>query len=105
MVITFSLTVFAWIFFRADSIGHALRYISGIFSMSLFTKPEIMSGTLLLLICAFIITEWFGREQQYAIAHFGLKWPRVFRWAIYYCIILTILYFTGNKQQFIYFKF
>ena len=105
MVITFSLIVFAWIFFRADSIGHALRYIAGIFSMSLFRKPEIMSGTLLLLMGVFIITEWFGREHQYAIEHFGLKWPRVFRWAIYYSLIIAIFYYAGEKQQFIYFQF
>ena len=32
MVITFGLTVFAWIFFRAEDINHAISYISGIFS-------------------------------------------------------------------------
>jgi hypothetical protein len=64
-----------------------------------------MSKTLLLLICLFIIIEWFGREQQYAIAHFGSKWPRPLRWVIYYSIIIAIFYFAGEKQQFIYFKF
>jgi alginate O-acetyltransferase complex protein AlgI len=34
---TFCLTVFAWIFFRAENIGHALSYISKIFSSSFFT--------------------------------------------------------------------
>ena len=40
MTITFSLTVFAWIFFRSDSLKEAYRIISKIFSKSLFIKPE-----------------------------------------------------------------
>ena len=40
ILLTFSLTVFAWIFFRANNIGHALSYISEIFSPSLFTIPK-----------------------------------------------------------------
>jgi D-alanyl-lipoteichoic acid acyltransferase DltB (MBOAT superfamily) len=105
MGVTFLATVFAWIFFRSDSIGQAVDYITRIFSMSIFTRPEIMSGTLLLLIVVFVIIEWFGREQHYAIEHFGLKWPRPFRWAVYYSIIIAIFYFAGEKQQFIYFQF
>ena len=31
MLLTFGLTVFAWIFFRAENIGHAISYISEIF--------------------------------------------------------------------------
>ena len=38
---TFSLTVFAWIFFRAEDINHAISYISKIFSNSLFSIPAI----------------------------------------------------------------
>jgi D-alanyl-lipoteichoic acid acyltransferase DltB (MBOAT superfamily) len=30
--LTFGLTVFAWIFFRANNVTHAMSYISGIFS-------------------------------------------------------------------------
>jgi len=36
MLLTFGLTVFAWIFFRAENIGHAISYISEILSPSLF---------------------------------------------------------------------
>jgi len=40
VLVTFALTVFAWIFFRADSIAHAADYVTGIFSPSLFTMPS-----------------------------------------------------------------
>jgi D-alanyl-lipoteichoic acid acyltransferase DltB (MBOAT superfamily) len=105
--LTFSLTVFAWIFFRATSIKNAFSYISGIFSCSLFTIPQGIGirKSIILLIILFFIIEWLGREQQYAIASFGKKWYKPLRWGFYYLIILSILHFTGKEQQFIYFQF
>ncbi len=104
--ITFCLTAFAWIFFRANNIEHAINYISEIFSSSFFTMPAI-SGTrnLKAMLFLFIIIEWLGREQQYAIANLGAKWKAPLRWAVYYAIILAIINFEGKEQQFIYFQF
>jgi alginate O-acetyltransferase complex protein AlgI len=109
IVLTFSLTVLAWIFFRAESVTHALSYISGIFSGSLFSIPEFPGMTrakLILVITAlFMLIEWLGREQQFAIATLGVKWNKPIRWAAYYCLIFSIFYFGGKEQQFIYFQF
>jgi len=102
---TFCMTTFAWIFFRADSLGHAARYVSGIFSQSLFIQPEIMPSTLLILIFVFMSLEWAGREQKYAIAQFAINWPTPIRWAFYYSLIFVTLYFSGSPQQFIYSQF
>lgn len=105
MILTFGLTVFAWIFFRAENIGHALSYISEIFSSSLFTIPEVIPKILILLIMFFVFIEWLGREEQYAISNLGLKWKRPIRYAMYYAIIIAIFLFGGKEQQFIYFQF
>lgn len=105
MVVTFSLTVFAWIFFRAESMGHAFEYIGGIFSPSLFSMPLMPRSTLLLLIVLFMGVEWLGREEAYAIARIGLRWPRLVRWAFYYSIVFVIVALLGQEQQFIYFQF
>lgn len=113
MVLTFSLTVLAWIFFRANDVSHALGYIKEIFSSSLFSMPnkgpflatKAHPGVALVLIAFFIIIEWLGREQQYALAQFGKKWYRPVRWAFYYILIITIFLFIGKEQQFIYFQF
>ena len=102
---TFGLTVFAWIFFRSNSVGQALDFIAAIFSSSLFTMPSQAPIILILLILAFVLTEWKGREQQYAIANLTVRLPRPLRWATYYLIILVIFYFAGAEQQFIYFQF
>jgi len=109
MSLTFGLTVLAWVFFRADNIGHAINYLNEIFSSSLFTVPFFrgLTGALItiILILIFVFIEWIGREGQYAIAQLGLKWKKPIRWAFYYAIILTIFYFIGEEQQFIYFQF
>jgi D-alanyl-lipoteichoic acid acyltransferase DltB (MBOAT superfamily) len=109
ILLTFGLTVFAWVFFRAESIGHALNYLSTIFSKSLFTIPDFdgMKTALItiLLIIVFIIIEWFGREEQYAIANLNEKWGKSIRWLFYYSLIFAIFYFGGKQQQFIYFQF
>ncbi|MCB0472277.1 MAG: MBOAT family protein, partial [Flavobacteriaceae bacterium] len=109
MLLTFGLTVFAWIFFRAENIGHALSYIHGIFSSSLFQIPELpelrKDITLFVLVIFFITVEWYGRESQFAIANIGLKWKRVFRWSFYAFIIFLIVINRGSQQAFIYFQF
>ena len=105
MLFTFGLTVFAWIFFRADSVKHAFNYISSILTKSIFKLPEIRPKYIFVLLLIFIITEWFGREQQYAIAQLGKKWKWQFRYLLYFTIITLLFWFGGNKEQFIYFQF
>jgi len=114
MLLTFGLTVFAWIFFRAENIGHAFQFVSDVFSPSLFSIPyiietgtglPILPKTILLIVGIFVIIEWFGREGQYAIANIGIKWNRSLRYAMYYAIIFTIIWFGEKEQQFIYFQF
>lgn len=105
MSITFILTVFAWIFFRSNNVNHALSIISTIFSKSIFSLPAILPKTLFLFLLIFVIIEWLGREEQFAIAKLGLKSRRIFTWGFYFIIVLTIFYFSGPEEQFIYFQF
>ncbi|HEX8269226.1 MAG TPA: MBOAT family O-acyltransferase [Flavobacterium sp.] len=105
MLTTFSLTVFAWIFFRAQSVSHAFEYIGEMFSPTLWTIPAVVPKTLFVLLGFFLVIEWLGRTQQYAIAHFGGSWPRPVRWGFYYVLAAAVLYFAGPEQQFIYFQF
>lgn len=104
---TFFLVTFFWLFFRAGEINIAFSYISEIFSGSLFIIPRGIGihKSIWLIIILFFFIEWLGREQQYAIAHIGTRWYKPVRWAMYYCIIITIFYFIGKDQQFIYFQF
>ncbi len=113
MITTFTLTVFAWIFFRAQSVSHAFDYIATIFSRSLFDMPDKKAFiglkahpvVAIILIFIFLIIEWLGREQQYALAAFGNRWYKPIRWSFYYILIIAIFVFIGKEQQFIYFQF
>ena len=108
MGITFSLTVFSWIFFRAENIEHAYSYISTIVSKSFFSFPQSTDMGVkrtFLMIMFFVIIEWLGRNEQFAIAKLGLEWKRPIRYLMYLSIILALFWFGGDKQQFIYFQF
>jgi len=109
MGLTFGLTVFAWIFFRAENLDHAINYIKEIFSKSLFTIPDFIrvneAKYTMFLILIFLIIEWIGRLEQYAIARFGFRWHSFKRWVFYFFILLSIFYFFGKEEQFIYFQF
>jgi D-alanyl-lipoteichoic acid acyltransferase DltB (MBOAT superfamily) len=105
MGITFSLTVLAWIFFRAESVSHAIHYLSKIFSKSLFTFPSVWPVELFVFLLLFVVIEWLGREDQYALEKRLTHLPRVLRWTIYYVLVFAIFYFAGSDQQFIYFQF
>jgi D-alanyl-lipoteichoic acid acyltransferase DltB (MBOAT superfamily) len=107
MGFTFSLTVFAWIFFRANNLNHAFCYISKIFSKSLLSVPSYKHPYLLILLTFFILIEWSGREQQYALQKIELKWEKLTRWLLYYSLIIVIFYFSVStpNEAFIYFQF
>lgn len=114
MASTFLVTVLAWIFFRAESIGQAFDYIATIFKsgFGLFSPlssaaimTPVYSKSLFVLLVFFLIVEWLGREHEYAIEKLGLKWKGPFRYAFYYALLFFIIWFGGPKQEFIYFQF
>ncbi|MDA3884026.1 MAG: MBOAT family protein [Candidatus Delongbacteria bacterium] len=106
---TFTLTTFAWIFFRAESMKHAFEYIAGIFSKSLLSSPDISAkGWITLkLIVFFVVIEWIGRKEEFAIANLSIYKYKIPKWIFYYGIVLMI-YILGNYSEtieFIYFQF
>lgn len=111
ILLTFGLTVFAWIFFRAENISHAMNYISEIFSSSLFDMPrfdEMKKALLILfLVGIFMLIEWCNREHQFALENIKKLKRKWLRWLIY-LLILSTIYFYGNFDEaveFIYFQF
>ena len=109
IVVTFGLTVLAWVFFRAEDIGHALAYLGGIFSKSLFEFP-VFHGRFDSFICFLFIgvllaVEWMGRDSEFGIEKLWLKWPRPVRWSFYYAIAFCVFLFGVKEAQFIYFQF
>jgi D-alanyl-lipoteichoic acid acyltransferase DltB (MBOAT superfamily) len=105
VIFTFGLTVFAWIFFRSNNITEAFQYIHRMFTVKLFSRPDIFPITILVIVIGFVIVEWFGRNNNFAIENLALK-NKISRYIFYYLIVILIIFFGSfNENQFIYFQF
>jgi len=105
MALTFNLVCFAWIFFRANSMTDALLVIRGI-------AAALASGTFLgppvpvpfLWAAALFLGEWLQSRKPHALHIPELRRP--LRWAIYYAVVVSILFFASlDHTPFIYFQF
>ena len=114
ILFTFILTVFAWIFFRARTIAHALTFIRDLLKGLLYKSAyketfhfltHTIGWSLPILILFFVSIEWIGREQKYAIQKIIINYPSFIRYSFYYTILILIFLFAGHPEQFIYFQF
>lgn len=105
IVLTFILTLFAWVFFRSPTIVDAFHYITNIFTTSILNVPSVLPKGILLLVAFFFAIEWKGREGNFALHYFGLQWNRYIRLSFYSLLVFLIFWFGGSQQQFIYFQF
>jgi len=112
--ITFLFIIFTWIFFRAENITMAVSYIYKLLTGLLHGKGYLqmlellvskIGMLILLLTLIFIVVEFLGKEQQYAIAKLGYKWKRPLRWGLYLGLVMVIFLYAGRQQAFIYFQF
>ncbi len=109
---TFALVTFTFIIFRSASITDAVGFMHqllsglvhhpGVFLLRSSWAPYF---TISMMIALFMLIEWVGREQEYAIEKLGVNWPRPVRWAFYYSMLLSIIFFQSAQQAFIYFQF
>jgi D-alanyl-lipoteichoic acid acyltransferase DltB (MBOAT superfamily) len=115
--ITFVLVVFAWIFFRANSLGDATYVIQNFFDFAdgrakllqplfgsvLDVRIEFVLSVGLI---AFLMAVEFA-NQYLPLQKFSLRWITI-RWALYYAAV-ALIYFSllanNAEQQFIYFQF
>jgi len=104
---TFGLVTIGWVFFRAENLSHAVSYISGFFDASILAVPGILSVKMMMLF-AFLLgllgLEWLNRNGKHAL-DFQRYRGRAFRYMLYFSMSLSILWFRGNTQDFIYFQF
>ncbi|WP_223608956.1 MBOAT family protein [Chryseobacterium sp. OSA05B] len=104
ILITFALTCFAWIFFRAASVSDALGYIKGMISPSLFSFPTAFHPVLAGLIIFMLGMEWMNRTHDYGLKIQERKW-----WiqAVIYIVVayLTLNFANFGSNEFIYFQF
>jgi len=108
---TFVIWTISLIIFRADNISQAWNYFSKIFSRSLLTAPKFSIHNLdliiiiIIYIVVFMLIEWYGRDTQCPLSEIDKKTNKYSRWLIYIIMILSIIVFSGGKQDFIYVQF
>jgi len=102
---TFSIVVFAFIFFRAENFNYALAIIKNMFSYNIklnFDHKTLLINTLLISI---IILVHFIEKKIDIIKYISEK-PIIIRFSIYYMILLLIIGLGNwNLTEFIYFQF
>ena len=106
--ITFSLTVFAWIFFRAESLSHASNFLLGIYNSGI-GLPNFdgrrKALEILIIIGVMLIIEFLQRGKLHSLEFYEVKRSWVRRLIYVILISLIILYRQTDKQEFIYFQF
>ena len=105
ILITFFLVVIGWVFFRADTMTSAIKYLEGIFSKSLISVPNLtgMNG-LLFGIAVMTLIEWLQRDKQHGLQLTSIQ-NQYLRWIAYATVIFLIFMFGGRSETFIYFQF
>lgn len=110
LIITFSLEVFCWIFFRVPTITDAFLFINKMIMtihIGVGYPFKLLEGdlSLLILILMMFVFEWVQREQLFALRLNQSKLTKPIRWGIYILIALCIVWFYGEEAEFIYFQF
>ncbi|KYP15147.1 MBOAT family O-acyltransferase [Flavihumibacter sp. CACIAM 22H1] len=105
MLFTFFLTTMAWIYFRARSIQEANAIVYEILFNNKWQLPQFMPTAVFAGIAILLLIEWMGRRNPYPIQHFFVNSPTPVRWGFYCLICLSIYFFGGREQTFIYFQF
>jgi len=104
MLITLAAVTFAWIFFRANTLGDAIDYVRGLVSL----RPGVPSlDQLAILAAAGLVVFLIDVAQRNSQKHsFVMDWPPVARGLAYGFLILGVLVFSGGDTvPFIYFQF
>lgn len=103
MVLTFAITVIAWVFFRSETVGEAFNYLGRIADLNNYGFPQIGLKPFA-FIFILVVVEWFQRTKQHGLEIDNIK-NIVIRWSIYGVLLLIIMIFGANSDSFIYFQF
>ena len=102
---TFGMVCLAWVFFRAETVGEAWSYLSGMVSNPLLPKNFAWMGyDLRVLIIVYLILEWVGRFHFNWLARLEGKWYRFPAYFTTGCLVVFWGIFT-EPIEFIYFQF
>jgi len=91
--------------FRAQDMSQVLIFLKRIFSFRMEGALTTLIGYKLLYLVFILIAEMATRHLDFPLQKLELKIPRLFRWIIYYTLIIFIIRYAEPKEAFIYFQF
>ncbi|MGD1960721.1 MAG: MBOAT family O-acyltransferase [Fulvivirga sp.] len=103
IIVTFLLTLLAWVFFRSPDISNSFEYLRIlVFSGSWLVEFSYLSSVPMILIMVGL--EWIQREKTHPMQIEKLS--SIARLSVYCLIVfLTIAHVSSTNQEFIYFQF
>jgi D-alanyl-lipoteichoic acid acyltransferase DltB (MBOAT superfamily) len=108
MILTFFLVVIGWIIFRSNSIMQAWEYVKRMICVDLFSIPWLDTRDfyipVFIGIIVMMMVEWIHRNAPCAFS-FKRTWPCWTSFTVYYLLALSIFWFGGDSESFIYFQF
>ena len=112
MNITFTITVIAWVFFRADNMSHAIAYLVSLFTAPFYSDLVIDLKTIdmeiiFIFIGLLILTEWVQREKLHGLDFKDQDAISKITRRVFYFVLGSSIFIFGNfnKTEFIYFAF
>lgn len=118
---TFMLTLFAWIFFRAESIGQGFTYVGRIFtkwdpwvifdsSVFAFGLEQVEMFILFVSLLVVFVISVIQYEKKIRFDEMLLKQNGWFQFLIFYCLVMVIIVFGKygsfeDANAFLYFQF
>jgi D-alanyl-lipoteichoic acid acyltransferase DltB (MBOAT superfamily) len=105
ITLSFTLLVLSIVFFRAPDINTAFLILSRIFSFIPDQDFQTIINFKILFLLGMLVMEFFTRKREYPLQYIEKKFPRAFRWTIYYFFVYIILRYGGPQESFIYFQF
>ena len=108
ILLTFCLVTLGNVFFRADNLGQAFEYLremADIRSFYIMPVEKILLLKTVFVIACMLAVEWAERKNNFGLEKLGITWKPVFRYVLYYVLILLIFLSMGKEQVFIYFQF
>ena len=101
VVTTFLLVTIGWVFFRSESIGDSFSYLTSMISnINIVTHLSPKIGVYILFL---VLVDW---TQRFNERNLFFNFPKFFfKIFVIICVLLILISFKNESQQFIYFDF
>ena len=104
---TFFFTMIAWVFFRSESVEDAFLYLNRI--VGSFSIPENNRFGIIFILMLIILDWIFSKDKKIIYRHYQNRKAFIFKsiikYIFYYALLISIFWFWGDNEQFIYFQF